>query len=348
MSEEQIDNNSMKISELPLLSAATNTSWFVIERGTTSYRISYSDLKNYIFNNIDAVMNLGSIVHHDTEEYSKFAHGHDYTDFWFFPSYGPQSNNDEYKSLAKCQHYGTFNIRRFWPGVNKSYLSSIAVCAHEFQDKFENQLSAYNPRKVGDLQFLALGQSFETYLTKYRGYTLKSFNNNSLRNVDISKDSFDGYVIPNGTTFSCRASQFKQACLTYAGNENATEFTVPSLDSFFKCNPGIQKTDAMEHFQHQVGIKQHNHSGKIQTDYTINPLYLNLGQAHQFTSSTGNAVKGFVHSGYGSNSTFANLSVVSIEIQAQTEKITVKPIENDDEPYPNYNDIQALVYIGDK
>jgi len=64
-------------------------------------------------------------------------------------------------------------------------------------------LSAYNPHKVGDLQFLALGQSFQTYLTAYRGYTLKEFNNGTLTNIDINHSSFDGYVIPNGTTFSC-------------------------------------------------------------------------------------------------------------------------------------------------
>ena len=79
----------MKISELPALSCLSDDALLVVEHGTTSYKIPYSSFKNLVFNKISSVLSIGSMAYEDKEKYAKFAHGHDYTDFYFFPSYGP-------------------------------------------------------------------------------------------------------------------------------------------------------------------------------------------------------------------------------------------------------------------
>lgn len=91
---------------------------------------------------------------------------------------------------------------------------------------------------------------FEDYLIHYRRYSLKQYGDNW--NIDIYSDSFDGYVIPNGTTFNCGQEDFKEACSIYAiGNdEMATSFTVPNLSSFVKGNPGCNLTSAMMHIDY--------------------------------------------------------------------------------------------------
>jgi len=100
---DDLNINSVKISELPLLSTALeDDAYFALERGTTSFKITYADLKKSVFDNLSVAASLGSMAFKDSSEYSPFAHGHNYSDIWFFPSYGPQSNNPDYKSDVSC------------------------------------------------------------------------------------------------------------------------------------------------------------------------------------------------------------------------------------------------------
>ena len=93
MSVDVLPDSSKKISELPELKEVPDSAYLVFERGSSSYKISFSDFKNYVFSNISSELSLGTMAYKDSTEYSKFAHSHSYSDFWFFPSYGPQSNN---------------------------------------------------------------------------------------------------------------------------------------------------------------------------------------------------------------------------------------------------------------
>ena len=53
----------------------------------------YSAFKEEVFKQFDANVGIKSMAYKQKEEYSKFAHGHNYTDFRFYPSYGPNSFN---------------------------------------------------------------------------------------------------------------------------------------------------------------------------------------------------------------------------------------------------------------
>ena len=300
---------------------------------------------------LDQVMQLGTMSQHDLEEYSKFAHGHDYTDFYFFPSYGPQSNNSEYKDASKCQVYGRFDITKYLPGEDAKHTYSISACGPEFVEHINN--GVYQSRRVGDIQLLAIDCTFEKYLTDCRKYQL--IESNGRKNVDINHASFDGYVIPNGMTYTCAADQFKDACRAYSSShsENATSFTVPDLAGFFKGNPATQTSNAMQRIPFQNGLAEHNHlnGGKqIQNDYTGDDvLRFSIDPFYQWTSATGwELCPGFVHGGTGRAASPTQFTLKRLSFDANISVIDVALAGNDEESYPTYNDVPVMVYIGDK
>jgi hypothetical protein len=61
---------------------------------------------------------LKSAAFKPADDFAKFAHGHDYTDFDFFASYGSGDDN----SLI-----GTFLVKKYLPGINESYDKKIPV-----------------------------------------------------------------------------------------------------------------------------------------------------------------------------------------------------------------------------
>ena len=68
------------------------------------------------FNSIGA----GSAAKCDATVFAPFAHGHDYSDMWYFPSYGPNSKNSiaENRNPLCCMYDGKFKIVKYLPGVN--------------------------------------------------------------------------------------------------------------------------------------------------------------------------------------------------------------------------------------
>ena len=90
-------------------------------------------------------------------------------------------------------------------------------------------------------------------------------------NININDSSFDGFVIPNGKTFSCASDKFKTACRLYAGNENATQFTVPALPKFFKCDPGLPAStmSPMASIPGRTVFLGHSHDGKVTLDSPV-------------------------------------------------------------------------------
>lgn len=90
MNVSEYDNN-LRISELPKISALGNDDYLVLQRGTTSYKVKFSTFKTAFFNVLNSDLGLGTAASCDSMDFAKFAHGHEYSDFWFFPTYGPSS-----------------------------------------------------------------------------------------------------------------------------------------------------------------------------------------------------------------------------------------------------------------
>lgn len=309
------------------------------------------------------------MAYKDKKDYSPFAHGHDYTDFWYFPSYGPQSNNVyvdsmgqviDYRLPISCQTYGRFDITKYFPGKDVYQTYQISACGPNFQASLIDQTNAYKPKKVGDLQMLAFNCTFYEYLANYRHYSIVDGN--------VALDSrFDGYVIPNGKTYTCARDEFKDACRVYGTGENATSFTVPNLYSFVKANPGDYGNaenrfngsidgpagTAIEKRSGQTGLASHTHAG-INTDYTINPLQINGGQFYQYTSDTFNGLGGaednFAHGAYTNKkaSKQAYVQLTRLQLNAQVTMLQIYGIGNSIESYPSHALVPTLIYIGER
>jgi len=131
------------------------------------------------------------------------------------------------------------------PGKDLKQTTTIQVAVPKYEHIVDDQVSGVDRFHAGDIVFIGCS-NFENYLRQYRKYSLKSYAGTT--NVDIDAAAFDGFVIPNGATFSCSSSTFKDACKIYSSSkrEDATAFTVPNLTTFFRCNPGLQKTNAMQ------------------------------------------------------------------------------------------------------
>ena len=194
--------------------------------------------------------------------------------------------------------------------------------------------------------------TFGHYLSSYRGYATKTYANGNV-NIDIYNESFDGWVVPNGTTFACGANDFKDACAVYSSSKSptATSFTVPNLNTFISCNPGVQTTNAIEHRNGQCGLSSHCHS--LRTEYDDSKkIKINVGSFKLYVSSTSDKqVLSFVHGGKTSSKSSkpSEISVDMIDVDATIGDATVKEnIVDDIEEYPAHNTLPMLMYIGRK
>lgn len=123
-----------------------------------------------------------------------------------------------------------------------------------------------NQHAIGALMFLPLSDIQTIYKSK-----MKSYGN--YQNIDIDADDFNGWVFPNGTTFSCGPNDFTLAKKAF-GKEVNTSFTVPNLNMFFYAITQFQQN------KKPLGVRQqrcilgpHNHdfritgiNGKIELD----------------------------------------------------------------------------------
>ncbi len=94
-----------KISELPHGERPDDGDFVLVNKGDKSYKMSYKNLKTVLMHTLSANLDIGSMSKMNKEQFSKYAHGHDYSYIDFFPSYC----GDEYLKL------GTLSITRYGP-----------------------------------------------------------------------------------------------------------------------------------------------------------------------------------------------------------------------------------------
>lgn len=106
---------------MPELSALGDNDYLVLQRSTSSgkqsYKISFADFKKQFLEKFKTI-DLKSASFCDTAQFAPFAHGHDYTDLYYFSSYGPNSFNDvlSCRDARNCIYDGKFNITKYLPG----------------------------------------------------------------------------------------------------------------------------------------------------------------------------------------------------------------------------------------
>ena len=352
----EISDSSKKLSEIDVVSTLAADDLLIFERGQESFKIRYEDFKSYIASCLSSQLSVGSAALCNNSDFALFAHWHDYTDLSFFPSYGMNSP-DPVLPVTSSYTIGKFEIIKNLPGYNEYSYNTITVDVPLKQTYIDNQLTGYNPHSIGDLLFIDTGNlTLEEYLTSIYGASLADYA--GVQNIDINSQSFDGFVIPNGTTFSCQQNEFTDACKVFSSTkkETATRFTVPVLDSFFKVNPGLRKTDPTQKIPHHNAIVQHDHGGNINSNYTYSPLVVNTGQFKINTSltkqstSNHNFMANYVH--YWMYDQPAKkktiMEITKVSINAEVNSMNMKESGSTDEVYPPYDHTAVLMYIGVK
>lgn len=360
---------NLRISDLDELSTLSDNDLLVLQSNNTSYKMSFNDFKRELKDKIESSFKVTSTISCEMMQFAPFAHGHNYTDMWFFPSYTSANGN----------YCGSFNIVKHLPGNGLSNMHELSVWQPKNLGTNDNvvETSSSSNYHVGDIQFIA-SSNFKTYLTAYRGYTI----NNS--NIDISLSSFDGFVIPNGATFTCQANEFQDACRAYSPSHDpyATSFTVPNLSNmFFKCDPGLPLAstrplsvttyhNALSNHTHTIiqngdalSIEITNLSPVMKKSYKVQKIpstYYNMSFDNQeMKNRLSNHYENCFFPGYSAKASkqMTNRPLISPQIQPNIQSITLncsvngiecQPAGDDAESYPTYINVQALLYIGKK
>lgn len=95
--------------------------------------MSYSNFKQNVYSMISSRLGLGTISSYDAGEFTKFAHGHSYTDFWYYSSYGPGTENPE-----SCYYAGKFEVNKYGPGIDISSSHEISVYVPTMKNELDN------------------------------------------------------------------------------------------------------------------------------------------------------------------------------------------------------------------
>lgn len=350
MSEVNIE--SKKISELPNKEKLSDNDLFIFERtdedgNKKSYKISYSQIKDYVTDNLVKILNAKSMSYCDADDYAKFTHGHDYSDFFFFPTYGPQSRNPDYMTMESCYCIGKFDIRTYDQGYYNYTDHEMSVCIPKDLTDLSEIEKFNEERKIGELKFLGI-QNFNTYITEVLKQKIKTYPDGT-SNIDIDDNNFLGYVVPNGTQFTCDSDEFKDACEAYGNNKTATSFTVPNFSNFLRANNNTNSSIDPD----EIGLvnfhnepSSHTHTIGQQTSESKYEL-TGITVDYKSTPSPGK-YPSRIHTDYSINSA-GYFKAISCVIDGKFSGTTTETDESlDIETHPSYINIPTLIYIGKK
>lgn len=186
----------------------------------------------------------------------------------------------------------------------------------------------------------------KSYLTGCCGYKFKQYGNKW--NIDINDPSFNGFVIPNGTTFPCEQEQFTDACRYFSGNPDDTQFTVPNMEGFFRVNNNTDSTfDGHECSAIGFSNAMQSHKHTFQPE-EIGEQVIKIPELELKADGQGSITNHNVF-----------VSRCKCKLPIFIKKLEIKSVgdvslscgqamsnEKDLESYPAFNDIPALIYIG--
>lgn len=346
----EVSDMSKKISELERVSALQDDDLLVMQNGEQSYKLKFADFKKYAVENISSYIGLSSAAFCDASQFAKFAHGHNYTDFWFFPSYGPDSKNTGYPEES-CTYCGKFTVRKYIPGETRDenpkhyYDKDIKVYTPPPQFKVVNPFEGMR-KNAGELAFF-IPKDAREYITQVLGQKIKDGN------IDIDDENFNGYVLPNGHTFYCQSDEFLEACKLYSANHdpNATSFTVPDFSNmFFKCSPELVDYDVKH--PGQTALPAHTHEMTSSGDMITNSN-ITTGGFSVIPTRTGKQYNNSLHSGAvkTNKGIVGNIPIKITGTQfnpLHISRVQIEEVEAGSSSIPDYADLLVMIYIGKK
>ena len=242
----EINIESKKISELERKTHLQDSDLFIFQKQSSTdkknYNISYKQIKEYVVEKIIDILNPGTMAYCDKDDFAKFPHGHNYTDFFAFPTYGPQSRHEGYETMESCFVLGKFDVTKYDQGYKNYKDYEISVCVPNEYNDLSELYEFKKSQQIGEIKLIGVPK-FRTYITNVLGQRLMTYPDGT-ENIDIHNENFKGYVIPNGTTFTCEIDEFQDACEKFSSSKQktATRFTVPSLQNFPRLNPNVDSS----------------------------------------------------------------------------------------------------------
>ncbi len=191
-------------------------------------------------------------------------------------------------------------------------------------------------------------------------------NDSGVYELNVGKDSyFDGWVLANGDMFLKK--DFPIAFETYKTGDTDDFFRVPSVENFFRLNPGETKDNPIEHVEYRHQTYHHRHeilgSGTVDEMDFNNGLSVVLSKKHSDTTAVQEVdgqILPILCPGYNNGRDYNDfsksnppekMSPYSIDLNIPYSVIYGKTTdhagtEESTEAYPAYNKVFCVVYIG--
>ena len=345
MADISIDD-ARKLSQLERTQHLSKDDLIVIEQEDASYKLTYAQLLSIVAGKMKP--QFGTAAFCEASQFAKFAHGHDYSDFDFFSSYDPRSEDVE--------KIGDFKIMKYTPGEDRHISSTVTMyqsLAFDYDIDDEAKKYINSVKSAGDILLLSFNNptcTFKDYLMACRN--VSAFTST---NIDISDTNFDGYVLPNGDTFTCGADEFKDACKAFAGDPYATSFTVPDLHQQFVKLSDKPSDVTFQPVEGHTAMPSHRHA--LTPIYTDGKTIVNLGRMTLQTSMPPDAGVPSLKK----DSRYAHfickenqkkdvpVAVTNIQLDGQITKVEVLPSKSTAlDSYPTNDSVFALMYIGQR
>ena len=290
-----------------------------------SYGLRYDALSTQIYNDVIERLQLSSMAWESKYSYARITHRHDYSLVDAKVFYGPDSSRSDLTNTMI--QLGVIEL------TNDNVEKKLRICVPEvvFQ-----RPKTY---RIGEVKLVHISSDNAAQELEEKGYT----------------ESF-GWVIPDGKSY--KKSDHPEAYELYKGS-SATDFNVPTLTGFFRLNPGIQTTNAMQSYSYHNSDVQHNHQIQQTTSLGTVDMRAELVlsslkvQGSDFAVHCGSLSRSSGCSGNtNSFSEAPNNGIVDLNNSNNITRVVGVHLYqhdgHDEESYPTHDTVVAVLYIGAK
>lgn len=297
-------------SQLKEVNDLVSADLFLLQRYDKSLAISYNDLSTSIGNDCLSSLGVKSMAYQDTWKYALSSHDHD-------------------------GQYTKAIVDAYEPTTEQSALVAVISVDNEVKEIYAPVREyGYPPEpEIGTLKLVCSKKAFKR-----------------ITNDDIDKEDFDGWVYPDGTTFTPFSAERFSSAIGIYGNGSTTSFTVPNLRTFFKA-ANAPAEDIQTVYEQTLGIAEHSHivkptsidgELKVKSDFTFTTY---VGQANSMPENMSH-----IHSGSNNKPKVAQVNFNFNLEQVTFNNLSCQPYGSPNQPdqifEPRHNTIPVMIYIG--
>ncbi len=318
-----------------------------------SKKISYADLRNQLVEDVLAGLGVKSMAYERKQMYALTSHEHDalYTRAEWTPNPWFDKCKDSAKVKIAALKISTETLSSTDVSANPA---SSAVSCTSNDIWCPTLVIPLPPRpEIGTLKFVT-ASSLQKLVAQM---SLSTSAYGSLVNVNPYdqdgkiRDDYDGWVFPNGMSFSNVDGQLSAAAKAFAGSATAETFTVPCISDFIQAysssgslSSGLSKVAA------QVGLKPHLHTvGELEFKIKLAELYQPDDSNYKIWSTSGFGGGVWIHQGnFTGKGEVVTIDGVTANLGTQALKgvHTSKASTASQDPYPTHSLIPLMIYIG--